>query len=79
MEKTIVLGGTHAMTLSMRVTNLLNTKNLRSYGDIFFDANATRKYVEAGEVTEVDGAGYNISWQTYFEPRRFYFGVKYEF
>jgi outer membrane receptor protein involved in Fe transport len=79
VEKTIVLGGTHAMTLSMRVTNLLNTKNLRSYGDIFFDANATRKYVEAGEVTEVDGAGYNISWQTYFEPRRFYFGVKYEF
>jgi hypothetical protein len=79
VDKTVRIQDSHAMTLFMRITNLLNTRNLRSYGDIFFDANATKNYVEAGQVTEVDGAGYDISWQTYYEPRRFFFGVKYEF
>ena len=63
----------------MQITNLFNTKNLRSYGDILFDSEATKKFVETEEVTTVDAAGYDISWQTYYETRRFYFGVKYSF
>jgi outer membrane receptor protein involved in Fe transport len=63
----------------LRVTNLLNTKNLRSYGDPLFDADATQNYVENGEITMIDGGGYDISWQTYYEPRRFYLGAKFSF
>ena len=78
LDKTVHLGGTHAVTLSLRVTNLLNTRNVRSIGDIFFDANAIKKYVETGEVSTVDASGYDISWQTWYEPRRFYLSVRYE-
>ena len=63
----------------LRITNLLNIKNLRSYGDIFFDENATKNYVEEGIVSTVDGAGYDISYQTWYETRRYFFGIKYNF
>jgi len=79
LEKGFDLWTKHSATFYMRVTNLLNTKNLRSYGDIFFDANATKDYVESGKIVKVDGAGYDMSYQTYYEPRRFYFGVRYNF
>jgi outer membrane receptor for ferrienterochelin and colicin len=77
LDKAVHLGGTHELTLSLRVTNLLNARNVRSIGDVFFDANAIKKYVETGGVSTVDGAGYDISWQTWYETRRFYLGVRY--
>jgi outer membrane receptor protein involved in Fe transport len=79
IEKALHLGGTHEVTLSLRVTNLFNTKNVRSLGDIYYDANAMKKFVETGEVSLVDGAGYDISWQTWYEARRFYASVRYVF
>ena len=79
LEKTFNFGQRHHMSAYMLVTNVLNIKNLRAYGDILFDADATRQYVEEGRISELDGAGYDMSWQNYFEPRRFYFGVKYGF
>jgi hypothetical protein len=79
IEKGIELFGASFLTAYLRVTNLLNTKNLRSYGDIYFDVNATKDYVEKGKISTVDGAGYDISWQTWYEPRRFYMGVRYDF
>jgi outer membrane receptor for ferrienterochelin and colicin len=79
LEKSMRLTGSHELTLSLRITNLLNTKNVRSIGDIYFDANCIKKYVETGEVSTVDGAGYDISWQTYYDARRVYLGVKYAF
>jgi len=79
IEKTFNLGRLHHISAYMLVTNVLNIRNLRAYGDILFDADATRLYVEEGVVSSIDGAGYDMSWQNYFEPRRFYFGVKYGF
>ena len=32
-----------------------------------------------GDVTTVDGGGYDISWQTWYEPRRIYLGARYVF
>ncbi len=78
LDKTIHLGGKRALTFSLRITNLLNAKNVRSIGDIFFDPNAIKKYVETGDVSTVDGAGYDISWQTWYEARRFYLSVRIE-
>ena len=79
IEKKVSLFNSHNLSFYMQITNLFNTKNLRSYGDILFDSEATKKFVETEEVTTVDAAGYDISWQTYYETRRFYFGVKYSF
>jgi hypothetical protein len=79
VEKGFRLVGESILTMYLRVTNLLDTKNLRSYGDVYFDPNATKNYVENGTVSTVDGAGYDISWQTYYDARRFYLGVRYDF
>ncbi len=79
VDKNIRLFGSHGVQIYTRITNLLNTKNLRSFGDIFFDPNALTNFVENREVSQVDGAGYDISYQTYYEPRRFYVGLKYQF
>jgi hypothetical protein len=77
LDRTFRAGGHHAFAAYVNVSNVFNTKNLRSYGDPFFDADATREYIENGTVTTVDGGGYDISWQTYFPPRRVVFGVRY--
>jgi len=79
IDKLINLFGSHEFTVYLQVTNLFNIKNLRSYGDVVFDANATKNYVETGKVSTVDAAGYDISWQNYYDKRRFYVGVKYSF
>jgi outer membrane receptor for ferrienterochelin and colicin len=79
LDKTLSYGETHQVTITVRITNLLNTKNVRSIGDIFFDANAVKKYVETGQVSTKDGGGYDISALTYFEPRRVYLSFKYSF
>lgn len=71
--------GPHRLSLYTTVTNLLDTKNLRAYGEPIFDASATPEFVENGTISTVDAAGYDISWQNYFEPRRFFFGVRYDF
>ncbi|RPI74437.1 MAG: TonB-dependent receptor [Ignavibacteriales bacterium] len=78
-DKAINLLDSHQITLFLQVTNLLNTQNLRSYGDVLFDVNATKNYVENGIISSVDGGGYDISWQNYFEKRRIYLGAKYSF
>ncbi len=69
--------GIHALTAYVNVTNLFNTKNLRSFGDVFFDADAVTNYVEDGTVSTVDGGGYDISAQTYFPARRVLLGLRY--
>jgi hypothetical protein len=79
LDKMFDLWASHSLMIYLRITNLLNTKNLRSYGDIFFDENATKNYVEEGTISTVDGAGYDISYQTWYETRRYYFGIKYNF
>lgn len=79
LEKQVGLFGDHSISMYMQVSNLLNEKNLRAYGDALFDSQATKKYVESGTVTPVDADGYDISWQNYFDKRRFYFGAKYSF
>ena len=79
IDKAIKITGVHELAVFLQVTNLFNTKNLRSYGDVVFDANATKNYVETGKITTVDAAGYDIGWQTYYKPRRFYMGMKYSF
>jgi len=79
IEKSITLWKSHQFTLYTRITNLLNRKNLRSLGDVIFDSEAMKNFVEEGKVSKIDAGGYDISWQNYFEPRRFYFGIKYIF
>ena len=79
LEKSVQFLDSHTLSVFLQITNLFNTKNLRSYGDALFDADATKKFVESGEITTVDGAGYDISWQTYYDKRRINLGVKYFF
>ena len=79
LDKTLRLWETHEIVLTLRITNLLNQMNVQSLGDIYFDPNAIKNYVEKGQVTTVDGGGYDISYQTWYEPRRFFFGIKYAF
>ena len=79
VEKRIPLFDTHELSVFMRVTNLLNAKNLRSYGDVLYDSEATKNFVENGDISEIDAAGYDIGWQTYYETRRLYFGMRYAF
>ena len=77
LEKAFQIAGGHSLAVYANVTNVLNTKNLRSFGDVIFDADAVKNYVENGEISTVDAAGYDISWQTYFAPRQFHFGMRY--
>lgn len=79
LDKLFRISGSHSVIAYVQITNLFNTKNLRAYGDIVFDANATKDYVETGKISTVDAAGYDMSWQNYFETRRFFLGVKYSF
>jgi len=79
VDKLFRIFGSHTLTAYLQITNLFNTKNLRSYGDVVFDANATKDYVESGKISTVDASGYDISWQNYFETRRFFAGIKYSF
>ncbi len=79
IDKLFRIINSHELLVYVQITNLFNTKNLRSYGDAVFDANATKDFVESGKVTMVDGGGYDISWQNYYDPRRFYFGARYSF
>lgn len=76
LEKLVSINKKNDLSFYVRITNLLNTKNIKSIGDIFFDAECVKKYIDTGKVTKVDGAGYDISWNTYYEPRRIYFGLK---
>jgi len=78
-DKEIKIGEIHLFLFYIQITNLLNTKNLRTYGDVVFDANATKNYIENGTISTVDGGGYDISWMNYFEKRRIYLGIKYSF
>jgi hypothetical protein len=78
-DKEIKIGKMHSFLFYVQITNLLNTKNLRSYGDVIFDANATKNYVENGTISNVDAGGYDISWMNYYEKRRVYLGIKYSF
>jgi hypothetical protein len=81
VDKSIRLFGQTAITGYVRITNLLNAKNVQSIGDLAFDPNALKQFVDAGKVTTVEPGAvpYDISWSTWYEPRRVYFGVRYEF
>jgi outer membrane receptor for ferrienterochelin and colicin len=79
LDKLFEISGSHEIVVYLQITNLLNTKNLRSYGDVIFDANATKDFVESGKISTIDAAGYDISWQTYYNKRRFYLGARYSF
>ncbi len=79
LEKFVQFLDSHTLSVFLQITNLLNTKNLRSYGDALFDAEATKNFVETGEISTVDGADYDISWQTYYDKRRINVGIKYFF
>ena len=79
LDKRFTIAKVHTFDFFVRITNLFNTKNVRSIGDILFDANAIKKFVDTGKVTTVDAGGYDIGWQTWFENRRIYLGVQYSF
>ena len=79
IDKLFKITASHEFIVYLQITNLFNTKNLRSYGDVVFDANATKDYVESGKISTIDAAGYDISWQTYYDKRRLYLGAKYSF
>ncbi len=79
IDKLFRISGTHELTAYLQITNVFNTQNLRSYGDVVFDANSTKDYVETGKVSTVDASGYDISWQNYYDARRFYLGIRYSF
>ncbi|MCD6205435.1 MAG: TonB-dependent receptor [Candidatus Marinimicrobia bacterium] len=81
IEKTFNVGRDHSLSAYMRVTNLLNRKNLISLGEYYYnDPNTVyEEYVKNGAVPKVDEYGYDISWQNYAQARRIYFGVKYNF
>lgn len=79
LEKPVRLGP-HRLSVYTTVSNVFNTKNLRSFGDTSgFDADDLPNYVEDGTISTVDAGGYDISWQTYFPPRRVLLGVRYDF
>lgn len=77
LQKQFTIAGSHSLAVYANVTNVFNTRNLRSFGDVIFDAEAVKNYVESGEISTEDAAGYDISWQTYFAPRRLFFGLRY--
>ena len=79
IDKIFDLFENHQLGIFLQITNLFNNKNLRSFGDVVFDANAAKNYVEKGIISTVDADGYDISWQTYFDRRRIYIGAKYNF
>lgn len=79
LEKSLTIAKSHNFIFYTQITNLFNAKNVRSIGDVLFDANAVKKYIETGKVSTVDADGYDIGWQTYFEKRRIYIGVRYSF
>ena len=73
------INNTHSFTGFVRVTNVFNIKNIQSMGDVYYDPECIKKFVEDGEVTKVDGDGYDISYQTYGIPRQINIGLKYNF
>ncbi|MGE5498724.1 MAG: TonB-dependent receptor domain-containing protein [Syntrophothermus sp.] len=79
LEKQLSFLGNNSLSVYLYVSNLLNEKNLRSYGDALFDSQATKNYVEKGTVSTVDADGYDIGWQNYFDTRRISIGAKYSF
>jgi outer membrane receptor for ferrienterochelin and colicin len=83
LDKSFIIDEIHNLTFYIRITNLLNAKNLRSFGgDVLgdqSDPSAIKNYVENGEITSKDVDGYDISWMNYYDRRKFYFGVRYNF
>lgn len=78
-EKSLELWQDYTASVYVRVTNLFNTKNLRSFGNPLFDTNDIKEYVENGKISNVSWLGYDISYQTYYEPRRIYLGARFNF
>jgi len=83
LDKSFIINNIHNMTFYVRITNLFNSKNLKSFGaDVLNDQSdeaALKNYVETGKITTIDRNGYDISWMNYYEKQRFYFGVRYNF
>jgi hypothetical protein len=83
VEKFFNIASFNKVSIYARITNLFNAKNLRSFGGDVpgdqTDPGAIKKFVETGEITTTDIDGYDISWLNYYEPRRFYLGLRYSF
>ena len=83
IDKSFIINMIHNMTFYIRITNLFNTKNLKSFGaDVLndqSDESAIKNYVETGKITTIDRDGYDISWMNYYEKRKYYIGVRYNF
>ena len=81
LDKSFIMDDIHRLTFYIRVTNLFNKQNLRSFGaDVLGDQSdpeAIKNFIESGIITTTDVDGYDISWMNYYEKRRFYFGVRY--
>lgn len=78
VEKTFTFGDRFSLAGYALVANVLNTKNVRAIGG-FYDVYAIPKFLETGEPTTIDAAGYDISWNTYYEPRKISVGMRVEF
>jgi len=61
------------------VENLFNAKNIKSMGDTSFNPNVVERFVETGEPTLNDIGGYDMSWSVWYAPRKFEFGLLYDF
>ncbi len=79
LEKNIQFGSIGGVSVYALITNLFDRKNVRSIGDVLFDAGALQRYVDTGAVTTVDAAGYDIGWQTYHDRRKVFAGIRYTF
>lgn len=74
------LGNVNRVTVFVRITNLFNRKNLRNIGYNYHIEKVDelkKKFINTGEPTLIDLVDYDISQITYYEPRRFYFGLNY--
>ena len=63
----------------MLVNNLFNVKNIKSMGDTSFNPNVVERFVDTGEPTLNDIAGYDMSWSIWYAPRKIEFGLLYAF
>ena len=83
LDKSFIINSIHNLTFYIRITNLFDRKNLKSFGgDVLGDQSdpaAVKNFVENGTVTTKDVDGYDISWMNYYEKRRYYFGIIYNF
>ena len=78
IEKIIKLFGAELKTFTL-IENLFNVKNIKSMGDTSYNPNVVERFVNTGEPTLNDIAGYDMSWSIWYAPRKIEFGLIYVF